>query len=384
MMKTVLLGEICEAITSGGTPQTSNPKFWGGGIPWLNSGETRQRYIYKTEKTITEEGVRNSSTRKALRGSTVIASAGQGKTRGQASYLMNDTYINQSIIELRPNSKFVDDKFLFYVISSMYERLRALSDNESIRGSLTTKIFSNLKIIAPSLEEQKKISDFLFEIDQKVQSNRQMNQTLEKIGQVLFKHYFIDNPEAKTWPKKSLDEIAGFLNGAAMQKFPADNSVNSLPVIKIREMSTGITDSTDRATTDIPEKYLVNDEDMLFSWSGTLIVKIWTDGDGALNQHLFKVTSEIYPQWFYYLWTKRHLKRFIDTAAGKATTMGHIQRHHLKEAKVSVPSEAELRALDAIFRPLHELQIKNSIQTRGLSNLRDSLLPRLISGKIKV
>ena len=112
--KTVKLGEVCENIYSGGTPSSMNPEFWDGDLPWLSSGETSQRYIYKTEKYITKLGVEKSSTRYAEKGSTVIASAGQGHTRGQASMLCLNTYINQSILVLIPNLEKVHPSFLYF------------------------------------------------------------------------------------------------------------------------------------------------------------------------------------------------------------------------------------------------------------------------------
>jgi type I restriction enzyme S subunit len=99
-----VLSECCENIFSGGTPSTQSADYWGGDIPWLSSGETRSRFIIDTEKTITPLGVENSSTRPARAGSTVIASAGQGHTRGQTSFLTFDSYINQSVV-LSPTSK---------------------------------------------------------------------------------------------------------------------------------------------------------------------------------------------------------------------------------------------------------------------------------------
>ena len=92
----------------------------------------------------------------------------------------------------------------------------------------------------------------------------------------------------------------------------------------------------DKASRDIPEEYIIHDGDLLFSWSGSLEVVVWYGGDGALNQHLFKVTSR-YPQWFIYGWLLEHLPEFRAIAAAKATTMGHIQRRHLTEAAVVVP-----------------------------------------------
>lgn len=100
------LGDVCENIYSGGTPATMIKEYWNGELPWLSSGETGQRYINFTEKTITELGAEKSSTRFAYKNSTVVASAGQGYTRGQASYLNIDTFVNQSVIVLKPNDKF--------------------------------------------------------------------------------------------------------------------------------------------------------------------------------------------------------------------------------------------------------------------------------------
>src|SRR5690606_26777533 len=126
------------------------------------------------------------------------------------------------------------------------------------------------------------------------------------------------------------------------------------------------------------------DGDVLFSWSGSLEVEVWTGGRGALNQHLFKVTSREVPKWFYYFATRQHLPDFRAIAAGKATTMGHIQRGHLTAAKVVVPPPDTLGKFDAAFAPLFEQSIGNALQARTLAQLRDTLLPRLISGRLRV
>jgi type I restriction enzyme S subunit len=155
-------------------------------------------------------------------------------------------------------------------------------------------------------------------------------------------------------------------------------------VIKISEMRSGITAKSDRASMDIPPKYVVNDGDVLFSWSGSLAVVVWTGGRGALNQHLFKVTSQRFPPWFFVGWLQQHLPTFQEIAAGKATTMGHIQRHHLSDAKVAVPPPPVLQAAQRTMGPLFERGILNSLQTRTLAHTRDALLPRLLSGELRV
>ena len=130
--------------------------------------------------------------------------------------------------------------------------------------------------------------------------------------------------------------------------------------------------------------YVVEDGDVLFSWSGSLLVEQWCGGRGALNQHLFKITSRVVPKWFYYFATRLHLPNFRAIAAGKATTMGHIQRKHLTDAKVVVPSPDAMTKFDSIIAPLFEQRINNALQARTLAALRDTLLPRLISGQLRV
>ncbi len=149
-------------------------------------------------------------------------------------------------------------------------------------------------------------------------------------------------------------------------------------------MKQGITDNTDRCNRDIPEQYLIKDGDILFSWSGSLEVVIWTGGEGALNQHLFKVSSNKYPKWFYYLATKLHLPNFQSIAESKTTTMGHIQREHLKQAIISIPPIQLFNLYDKTISHLIEKEIKNNFQIRTLTQLRDTLLPKLMSGEVRV
>lgn len=143
------VSDLCEAIFSGGTPHTQTPEYWGGELLWLSSGETRSRFVVGTEKTITEAGVKNSSTKLARAGDIVIASAGQGATRGQTSLLAIDTYINQSVVVLRAATESSSSALLFLDLSSRYDEMRAISDSHSSRGSLTTKLLGGMKSIAP-------------------------------------------------------------------------------------------------------------------------------------------------------------------------------------------------------------------------------------------
>ncbi|MCZ6494223.1 MAG: restriction endonuclease subunit S, partial [Planctomycetota bacterium] len=200
----------------------------------------------------------------------------------------------------------------------------------------------------------------------------------------LFPDALDDEDKPVGWEVKPLDEIAVFLNGLALQKFPASDPIDSLPVIKIAELRNGIRANTNRASRDVPAKYVVEDGDFLFSWSGSLLAKFWTEGEGALNQHLFKVTSEHYPHWFFSQWVHHHLEEFQSIAASKVTTMGHIQRGHLKAAMTICPPHDVLSTLGLTMAPLVERTIRNELESRTLAATRDLLLPKLMSGEIRL
>ena len=187
------------------------------------------------------------------------------------------------------------------------------------------------------------------------------------------------------WHEASLLDIADYLNGLAMQKYrPADDD-DGLPVLKIRELRQGFCDSnSEQCSSDIKEEYIVHDGDVIFSWSGSLLVDFWCGGTCGLNQHLFKVTSTKYDKWFYYAWTNHHLNHFIAVAADKATTMGHIKRDELSKAKVLIPADADYSRIAESLKPLFDLIIANRIENKRLSQVRDDLLPKLLSGEMDV
>ena len=172
------IGEISKIIISGGTPNTQNAAYWNGEFPWLSSGETRNRFIESTEKTITQQGIDESSTRLIHKNSIVIASAGQGNTRGQASFCLIDTYINQSIIGIEIDETIADPYYVFLNLSKRYQELRQISDSTSIRGSLTTKLVRNLTIVLPPLEVQRSVSSLIRSFDNLISVNQKINDYL--------------------------------------------------------------------------------------------------------------------------------------------------------------------------------------------------------------
>lgn len=235
----------------------------------------------------------------------------------------------------------------------------------------------------PPLPEQKAIAEVLSSLDDKIELLHSQNKTLESMAQTLFRQWLVEEAD-ESWEERPLSNIADFLNGLACQKFPPKNDIDKLPVLKIRELKNGFTDSSDWVSTEVDEKYLVQNGDIIFSWSASLVVKIWDGNDCILNQHLFKVSSKEFPKWFYYLWSKYHLDQFIAIARAHATTMGHIKRGDLDEAMVFVPSKPKIQQMTQTFQPIIDKIIANNNQSKSLINLRNTLLPKLMSGEVRV
>jgi len=288
--------------------------------------------------------------------------------------------------------------------------------NTTVQATLNLKEVRQLPLPWPPKQSRDAIAAFGKALDDMIELNRRMNAMLEAMARALFQSWFVDfdpvrakldgrepvglDPETaalfpdhledtelghtpKGWEVRSLDKIANYLNGLALQKYPAGDGL-TLPVIKIAQLRKADSIGADRCNTDLPSNYIVQDGDVLFSWSGSLEVELWCGGVGALNQHLFKVTSSEFPKWFYYFWTIYHLDQFRLIAADKATTMGHIQRGHLSAAKVLIPPRPLLDAMTRTMTPLIDHLISNRIQSRSLATLRDTLLPKLLSGELSV
>lgn len=256
------------------------------------------------------------------------------------------------------------------------------------------EVLADMEIELPNLSTQEKIGRILNAYDSKIENNNKIIKHTEEIAQTIFYEWFVnfrfpgyekvrkidseigEIPEG--WEVKPIDQIAEYLNGVASQKYPAENKKDSLPVIKIREMNSGIDLNSDRATKNIDQKYIIENGDILFSWSGSLVLMVWTGVSGILNQHIFKVTSKNYPKWFIYQWTKYHLKNFQEIAEGKATTMGHIQRRHLSESLITVPNDSLLKRADTILGIFFDQQILLQRENIYLRSQRDGLLEKLI------
>lgn len=318
------------------------------------------------------------------------------------------------------DEKQLDRRYLYCFMRShaFIDQWHARSNETDMAAYVSLTAQRELSVVVPNIDEQRAIASVLGALDDKIEQSRRTAQALEKLARAIFRAWFVDfepvkakaagatsfpsmpqpvfdalpthfvdsaiGPVPEGWGVKPLANVATFLNGLALQKYPPRGDAGDLPVIKIAQLRKGSTEGADLANGDVPEQYVIGDGDLLFSWSGTLEAAFWFGGKGALNQHLFKMTSNEYPSWLCLLWIHQHLPWFRTIAAGKATTMGHIKRGHLTEAQVVTATPAVLQAADAIIGPVYELYAQTMLESRKLADMRDYLLPRLLSGAVRV
>lgn len=414
------LRDLCLKIGSGATPRGGKESYKGGATSLIrsqnihNDGFHLGGLVYIDDRQAAE--LRNVEVQL---NDVLLNITGDSVARCcQVTAEVLPARVNQHVAIIRSNKSLIDPKFLRYVlVSPEYQsRLLTLASAGATRHALTKSMVEDLEIPLFPLDAQKKIGMFLGSIDDKILVNQKMNETLKAMAQALFQSWFVDFDPVRTkldgikpigldaatanlfpaafqdstlghipqgWQIRSLDKTADYLNGLALQKYPPGDG-STFPVIKIAQLRKGDVIGADRCNTELPQQYVVEDGDVLFSWSGSLEVDLWCGGGGALNQHLFKVTSQEFPKWFYYLWTLHHLDEFRLIAASKATTMGHIQRSHITDAKVVVPPRILLDAMTHTMSPIIDQLIANKIQSRTLAVLRDTLLPKLMSGELSV
>jgi type I restriction enzyme S subunit len=300
---------------------------------------------------------------------------------------LNDIYdkmlVSQAYtpFEIKNHNELDPEYLMMWFRRPEFDRYARFKSHGSAREIFDWEEMCNVRIPIPSIEKQQEIVKEYNTIQDRIKLNEQMIQKLEETAQAIYKEWFVEGIDKENLPEgwwvSNLTAIATYLNGLAMQKYPAETE-EYLPVLKIRELTQGCFDSnSDKGSLDTPEEYVIKNGDVIFSWSGTLKVDLWSGGNGALNQHLFKVYSEKYPKWFYYLWTKHHLAEFIRIAEGKATSLGHIKREHLVEAQVLIPTDEELKNMNRLMNPIFEnLEIKQ-IENQKLTELKALLLSKL-------
>ena len=368
------LKDLSVNIFSGGTPSTKNEKFWNGEFYWLSSGETKNSYIRKTEKTITKLGVEKSSTRLAKIGDIVIASAGQGKTRGQVAYCLTDTYINQSIIAIRTKKELLNSQYLFYNLSSRYNELRLLSDSSSSRGSLTVKIFEELDIDLPKIEKQNKIAKILSNYDDLIENNNKRIKILEEMAQKIYKEWFVDfkfpGHETATFRQTKLGSEVMPKKGKNITK--ATIKEGNVPVV-----AGGIEPAYyHNVPNTIAPVITVSASGANAGYINLYHNDIWASDCSFIDSTM---TPYVY---YYYLLLKYNQVKVTNMQRGAAQP--HVYPQDLAQLKFDIPDENVIKKFNDLIAPIFEQIANLTIKNTNFKQIRDLLLPRLISGEIDV
>ena len=346
-------------------------------------------------------------------------------TIGEVALVKNEPHFAIKNVGLFKSRSEADGKWLYYYLRTDFAQnyLREISRGTTQQYVPLGSLREMPIYVFDDKSEMSRIANILGTLDDKIENNRKTAKTLEAMAQAIFQSWFVDfdpvrakmageSPESickrlkltpeilnlfpdrlvdselgeipEGWEVKPLESVANFLNGLAMQKFPSRGPEDTLPVIKIAQLRSGSLVGADHSSRDIEPQYIVHDGDILFSWSGSLECVLWSGGTGALNQHLFKVTPKAtYPRWIVYFGIHHHLSYFREIAAGKATTMGHIQRHHLSDTVLTIPSRMNLETISKPVQAMFEAVWKKISEAKKLSDIRDTLLPKLISGEIR-
>ena len=381
--KTYRLKDVTSILGDGlhGTPVYDE----NGDVFFINGNNLENGHINiksNTKRVSTEEAAKY---RKPLNDRTILVSI-NGTIGNVGKYNNENCILGKSACYFNVAEDF-DYDFIYYVIANdiFKNTISRLATGTTIKN-VSLETMRNYTFCAPDITTQRRISKILGAIDDKIENNRRINTNLELQAQALFDEWFITNTSRLgVFSKAYLTDIANYLNGLAMQRYRPLEGEIGIPVLKIKELGQGQCDSSsDLCSPSIEKKYIVRDGDIIFSWSGTLLVDIWCGGVCGLNQHLFKVTSDKYPQWFIYYWTKHHLAKFIRIAKDKAVTMGHIKRGDLEVSEVLIPDEKSFAEMDKMMSPIFKAIVVNRIENRRLATLRDTLLPKLMNGELKI
>lgn len=404
--KKTILGDRV-VIGRGSSPRPIHNYLTTDGIPWVKIADataSQSRFIEKTREFIKEEG-RSTSVSK---GDLIVSNSA---TPGIPKFMAIDACVHDGWLVFSEYSNL--DKLYLYYFFLDYRRRIEYSASGTVFKNLKIDIVNNIELYLPPLPEQKAIAKVLSCLDDKIEILRKQNETLENIAQTLFKEWFVNfnfpNKDGKPykdsggkmvnselgeipegWEVIPIYDIARYLNGAAFKPSELNKDKKGLPVIKIAELKSGITDQTYYSAKQINNDLVISRGDVLFSWSGSpetsIDIFLWVEGEGLLNQHTFRIIADkgYDKAWVYF--QLKHLKPlFIHYAKQKQTTgLGHVTVDNLKYHPIAVPSKAAFNVCNNSLNSIFDKLLCNYIQIQTLSKLRDTLLPKLMSGEIRV
>lgn len=370
-------------LIGGGTPKTSNPDYWNGDIPWISvkdfNGE--RRFVGKTEKSITQAGLENSSTKILNKNDIIISARG---TVGELAIIPSNMAFNQSCYGIRAK-EFVDFMFLFYLLKQSVNILRH-NTHGSVFDTITRDTFETIDVKIPELEVQKKIAALLSRLDDKIELNSRINDNLEQQVQAIFNSWFVDfepfgGRMPEKWETTNIYSIANIIYGSPFASKLFNTEKNGKPIIRIRDLKDQHSDVYTPEERD--DAYLIQPKDIVVGMDGEFRPYIWGNEPGWLNQRVC-VFDNKRPKGKAFLYFS--IKPLLDVVEKTqvATTVIHIGKKDFDKFQIVLPTEEVLNKFDELTDSMLDHIVENRIENTRLAQLRDSLLPKLMSGKLDV
>ena len=364
-------------LIGGGTPKTTVPEYWNGNIPWLSVKDFNndKRYVYSTEKHISQSGFENSPTKMLHKDDIIISARG---TVGEIAMIPFDMAFNQSCYGIRA-SRGIDQPFLYYLLKNCISQLKRMTHG-SVFDTITRDTFANIDVDIPDAETQKRISSVLADIDNKIEVNDAINDNLQQQAKSLYEEMFLNNPDA--------DMVSGTLSDIAtitMGQSPSGSSYNEESVGEIfyqGRAEFGFRFPTRRLFTTEPKR-MAEPGDVLLSVRAPVGDLNVAYEKCCIGRGLGAIHSKTGDSSFM-LYTMFALKPQLDVFNGEGTVFGSINRDGLSNLPVNIPSAEEIAKFEATVRPMDNLIRTNYEEICRLQSIRDSLLPKLMSGEIDV
>ena len=371
------LSEVMDLI-GGGTPKTSKLEYWNGDIPWLSVKDFNNgfRYVYETEKSITQLGLENSSTKLLQKGDIIISARG---TVGEIATIPFPMAFNQSCYGLRAKSGIVTSDYLYYLIKHNVSVLKK-NTHGSVFDTITRSTFDNIEVEIPSIEIQEKITSILSDCDDKIELNNAINNNLEQQAQAIYQQMFVDNPSPE-WKEGTLSDIADITMGQSPSGSSYNEESNGTIFFQGRA-EFGFRFPTVRLFTTEPKR-MACANDTLMSVRAPVGDLNVAHTDCCIGRGLAAIHSKTNHQSFV-LYTMFSLKKQLDVFNGEGTVFGSINRNSLNEMPILIPSDEKLDEFEGIVAPMDTAIRNNYDEICRLEQIRDSLLPKLMSGELDV
>lgn len=377
--KEVRLGDVCTRVCSGGTPKSTNLSYYGGKIPWLNTKEIDFNRIYSTEKTITDSGLNNSSAKWIAPNTVTVAM--YGATAGKSCIVKVPMTTNQACCNLTINDEVADYEFVYYTLKNDYTTLASLA-NGGAQQNLNAQIIKDYVLKMPSLADQRRIASILSSLDRKIELNNKINADLEEMAQAIFKNWFVDFEPFKDG--KFVDSELGMIpEGWKVVKlgdfFPVKTGKKDANTASVNGKYPFFSCSQNALCTD---SYSFDCDAILVAGNGDFNVK-WYSGkfDAYQRTYVLIPYNKKLLALLYYV-VKRNLLTITSKARG--SVIRFITKGNLTDFEFAIPRDLENNEIVDVFKSINEKIFANIKENSRLSLLRDTLLPRLMSGELEV